>query len=420
MLMFLDNVEKTLLGPKHGWSDKLEDFPVQKMSYLSTTQRETLDKAGIKTLGDLADMWGSLTDLTSESLPLEVLEKASAGARILIIGRRGEAEQTIEPLKIMLVGLDAAGKSSILNMLTRTKPLWEIRQIISQLMPTLGSSHERLSIAGLPINVLELGGHEKYRNDYLKQPEEYFLRSHALIFVIDATNKERYDLALNYLQKTIDLMAFLSLKHPIYVFLHKNDPNVADENHQIIRGLKKKLRDVLPPSQRENIFETSVFRPSSISEAFTRIIQQLLPIVHWLNEDLARASIEELGTPYLSIIDQKLVLLGEYSAFSNVGTETVRNKFFSMFYGLNLNLTEPVFVVLEDNKIDAKQPLYLTLSNVSIGGMAFYCALVGTNKNQAVKYNRKQLSELLERRVGPEVRFLTVTQSTRSHDKLRS
>ena len=210
--MFVEKLITTLFN-KEPLPEDLDQYSIKHIILFTPEQISLLEEKNIKTLSDLAESWYKLSDIASDNgtLPLDVLERASAGARILLQQHKilsGNSDDISDSIKLVLVGLDRAGKSSILSMLKRGKPLLEIRLLINKLMPTAGEAHERLTIAGLPINMHELGGHEEYRNLYLEKPEEYFLNSQGLIFVIDLQDASRFESAKGYLKKIKDLLTF--------------------------------------------------------------------------------------------------------------------------------------------------------------------------------------------------------------------
>ena len=392
---------------------ELSSYPINNIILFTEQQVSLLESKGIETISDLAESWSKLSDIASDNgiLPLEILERASAGVRILLQQHKilsGSTQDVSDSIKFVLVGLDRAGKSSILSMLKRGKPLLEIRLLINKLMPTAGESTERLTIAGLPIHMHELGGHEEYRATYLEKPEEFFLNSQGLIFVVDLQDSSRYETAKNYLKKIKDLLTFLGIPLPIYAFLHKNDPPISKNIENAITILKKDLEPIT-----NFIFVTSIYEPATIANAFTLIVQNSLPVTHWLNEGLTRLSIEELKTPYLSIID-KGVILGEYSAFMYSTTESIREKIQNQLY--QINPTKPYYVVVEKQNIDPKRPLFLVITDIIVNNLPLTFAAVVVAKAEALHLDRETLSVSISNRVGVEIKFLTITKTALSQN----
>ena len=86
--------------------------------------------------------------------------------------------------KILFTGLDNSGKTSIIKVLQK-----EISQI-AMLKPTRQAQRKIFEYLGRDISEWDLGGQEKYRIAYLKEPTKYFDRSNVCIYVIDIQDRE--------------------------------------------------------------------------------------------------------------------------------------------------------------------------------------------------------------------------------------
>ncbi|MFX0017042.1 MAG: ADP-ribosylation factor-like protein [Promethearchaeota archaeon] len=93
------------------------------------------------------------------------------------------ARITGSPVKLVLCGLDFAGKTALIYR-------WKTGKFNPDLSPTLSPTLESVSIRGglVYATVFDLGGQRKLR----KQWKAYLERGNAVIFVIDAHDKERY------------------------------------------------------------------------------------------------------------------------------------------------------------------------------------------------------------------------------------
>ena len=80
---------------------------------------------------------------------------------------------------ILILGLDNAGKTTLLNYLTHE----DNRQTI----PTQGVNGKSIQCCGINLNVYDLGGQKAIR-DYWKY---YYENVDALIYVVDASDEER-------------------------------------------------------------------------------------------------------------------------------------------------------------------------------------------------------------------------------------
>jgi ADP-ribosylation factor-like protein 1 len=88
-------------------------------------------------------------------------------------------------LKLVIVGLDSAGKSTIINRL-RLDQLGAAASQISDPMatvPTIGVNTEDITIKNVNIKVFDLAGQEKMRSVW----KYYFSSIDGIVFVVDAS-----------------------------------------------------------------------------------------------------------------------------------------------------------------------------------------------------------------------------------------
>ncbi|MFW9882323.1 MAG: ADP-ribosylation factor-like protein [Candidatus Thorarchaeota archaeon] len=176
--------------------------------------------------------------------------------------------------KVIFVGLDNAGKSSIILTLLR-----EISKF-AVIKPTRNIERRTFEFLGMNISEWDLGGHERYRKLYLEKAQLIFRGTDILIFVVDIQDNDRIVESYIYLKEVIDNLIEIKLNPPIYVFFHKNDPNFT-ENIQIkINETKSYLKKRIEDFQNYNKFsfyETTVFAPHSIINAMSEILLTLYP-----------------------------------------------------------------------------------------------------------------------------------------------
>ena len=85
--------------------------------------------------------------------------------------------------KIMMLGLDGAGKTTILYQMKLNETMSTV--------PTIGFNVEEVNYRGLTFNVWDIGGQTKLRNLW----HHYFQGSDAIIYVLDSADEERLELA---------------------------------------------------------------------------------------------------------------------------------------------------------------------------------------------------------------------------------
>ena len=123
-----------------------------------------------------------------------------------------------DALKLLIMGLDNAGKSSIILTLMR-----DFKKV-EQVKPTTGIERRIFDFLGVLISEWDLGGQVVYRKTYLtSKAGEIFPNTKILIYIIDVQEKKRYDEAIEYLKGIVDQLNALNVKPAIFVFFHKYD-----------------------------------------------------------------------------------------------------------------------------------------------------------------------------------------------------
>ena len=94
-------------------------------------------------------------------------------------------------VRMLMVGLDAAGKTTILYQLKMNETVKTI--------PTIGFNVETLDYKGLNFTVWDVGGQDKIRVLW----KHYYQNTDGLIFVVDSNDKDRVDDAAEELKKML-------------------------------------------------------------------------------------------------------------------------------------------------------------------------------------------------------------------------
>jgi len=162
-----------------------------------------------------------------------------------------------EPIKIIILGLDNCGKTSISLLLQRKNTL----SYFSSLSPTRGYDTQffKDKNTNSEFVIWDFGGQGQHRDDHLKNLlSEYMVGTNKLIFVIDIQDIERYDLALDYLNKVIRELKRGNIKVKLSIFLHKFDSDLG-LNEEAISGLKMKIKGIISKEFEYNIYTTSIY-----------------------------------------------------------------------------------------------------------------------------------------------------------------
>ncbi|XP_003217761.1 ADP-ribosylation factor 4 isoform X1 [Anolis carolinensis] len=120
-------------------------------------------------------------------------------------------------MRILMVGLDAAGKTTLLFKL-------KLGEIVTTL-PTIGFNVETVEYKNICFTVWDVGGQDKIRRLWW----HYYPNTQGLIFVVDSNDRERIEEAAKELQK---MLAEDELKDAVLlVFANKQDlPNAMAIN----------------------------------------------------------------------------------------------------------------------------------------------------------------------------------------------
>jgi len=95
-------------------------------------------------------------------------------------------------MRILMVGLDAAGKTTILYKL-------KLGEIVTTI-PTIGFNVETVEYKNINFTVWDVGGQDKIRPLW----RHYFQNTQGLIFVVDSNDRERINEANEELQKMLN------------------------------------------------------------------------------------------------------------------------------------------------------------------------------------------------------------------------
>lgn len=94
-------------------------------------------------------------------------------------------------MRILMVGLDAAGKTTILYKL-------KLGEVVTTI-PTIGFNVETVEYKNISFTVWDVGGQDKIRNLW----RHYYQNTQGLIFVVDSNDKARIDDAKTELHKML-------------------------------------------------------------------------------------------------------------------------------------------------------------------------------------------------------------------------
>jgi small GTP-binding protein len=211
--------------------------------------------------------------------------------------------------KIIFVGLDSAGKTSIITAITKR---FGFEEEVTKLTPTRKVSRDTFNFLGVEFVRLDLGGQNQYRIDYLETPGKYLGGTDLIFYVIDVQDSERYYESIDYLEQLLIYFKEEQVYPPIAILFHKFDPDFVKEKelNQKILALKQSLNKF---SQTFDIFffETSIFDIKSIMDSFSSGLLLLFDKIEMVSNLLEEIS-KNYNTIMITLFDSKGITIGEY------------------------------------------------------------------------------------------------------------
>jgi len=96
-----------------------------------------------------------------------------------------------EEMRILMLGLDAAGKTTVLYKL-------KLGEVVTTI-PTVGFNVESVEYKNISFTVWDVGGQDKIRRLW----RHYFLGTQGLVFVVDSSDRDRVEDAREELMKVL-------------------------------------------------------------------------------------------------------------------------------------------------------------------------------------------------------------------------
>ena len=158
----------------------------------------------------------------------------------------------------MILGLDAAGKTTILYHL-------KLGNYVQQVQPTVAFNLEKVEVGNLKLQIWDLGGQHQLRPFW----RLYYRDSHGIVFVIDSADRARIDLCRDELQAL--LMEDELRGVPLLIIANKQDISGSMNVDEITSKLTlSEIKD-----RPWTIMPTSALQGTNIKESFTWLSQTI-------------------------------------------------------------------------------------------------------------------------------------------------
>jgi hypothetical protein len=209
-----------------------------------------------------------------------------------------------EQKKILLTGLAAAGKTSILRALDQDF------MGMHQLTPTKGVEHSKIRIFGVDVFRWDLGGQDIYREKYIEDKERYFSGTNLIIYVIDIQEEDTKP-NLDYLTEVFNAIHEIGLVPVFAVFFHKYDPRILMTSPVHRKRMEIYIEEI--DNMKGDIpfilyYPTSIYDLPSLVTSFSHVFLQIFPQQELLAKTLGEAQ-ENLSTPALAVADTSPFLI---------------------------------------------------------------------------------------------------------------
>jgi len=197
--------------------------------------------------------------------------------------------------KIIVIGLDNAGKTAILNKFGGRLGITDL----TDLKPTKGVDRRYIETenSNLDLYVWDFGGQAQYRSKYLKNPEQYFLQVDLLIYVIDLQDSERYPESFEYFEQILNTLTILEEDPFVLIYIHKFDPDLKHDAETLlnIELLKDILNQALTSFGYDyEAYLTSIYSLITNEPEFSKYLKEVMRSTDSLTNPTLR-KVEGLG-----------------------------------------------------------------------------------------------------------------------------
>ena len=212
-------------------------------------------------------------------------------------------------LKIIVSGLDNAGKTSILTALDKK---YDFAKDIVQLKPTIRVEYHKMNFLRNNTIFWDMGGQDQYREIYMNYQDVYFDATDLLIYVIDIQDPDRFENSLEYLNSILTFFTESKMDVPIIVTFHKYDPDLRDNEIILsnIDNLRDKILDKFP-SFKILFQQTSIYDIISIVQLVSYGLSVFDDKFFELSE-LLEKFIDIFKSQALIVFDHNGIIISEY------------------------------------------------------------------------------------------------------------
>jgi len=261
-----------------------------------------------------------------------------------------ERKLKFKDYKLVIAGLDNAGKSSALIALRQKYNFYER---VKNLKPTIKIDYSSFKfLERYRINIWDMGGQAKFRKIYVSNPI-YFSESDFLYFLIDLQDEFKFDEAIQYLHDVLNIYRGLDYMNDVVVCFNKHDPKFKNDTDFQDRSI---MLENLIKSQNQDMkfkfFHTSYYDISSISKAISYSLNKLLSLEQ-ISKEL-KFIVDKFGCNHAILYtDSGIVIADHYK-------ETMDTRAFEEIISIKINDDLEFFQRLKDDNVNIDDRVSIT------------------------------------------------------------
>lgn len=282
-------------------------------------------------------------------------------------------------IKIVIAGLDEAGKTSILTALDKK---YDFHKDIISLTPTIRVEYHATEFLRNKTVFWDMGGQQKYRELYEKKQDIYFSGTDLLLYVIDIQDRERFDTSLSYLDMILQNFLKHKLKIPLIITFHKFDPGLKDVEKSImdVNFLKDTIMERYP-TFKILLQQTSIYDIISIVQLISYGLSIFDEKFFELSE-LLEQYLEEFNCKSLILFDKNGIIVSEF--YSSIIEPKIYIEFLE-------SIKEHLFLLkrMQEESYEANSnfssmgnELISYLHKLEVGGQSFFTSVIIKEQNK--------------------------------------
>lgn len=260
----------------------------------------------------------------------------------------------MEDIKLVIAGLDNAGKTSFLIALRHK---YNFQEKVKDLKPTIKIDYNSFNfLQRWTINFWDMGGQAKYRKIYINNPI-YFSETNYLYYLIDIQDELKIEESIHYLYELLNIYRDMDYSNEIIICFNKYDPKYknneefADRVEMITNLILSQNKDI-----KFQFFTTSYYDISSLSKAISFSLNKLLNLGE-INDKL-KSIVEDFGCNHAILYTDSGLIISDYYK------ESMDTRDFEEIITNKINDNLEFFQRLTDNQVEMDERLSFFKNNM--------------------------------------------------------